>query len=355
MNILNQYIFNHIDFGTLAILFCLMAVVAGFTELGYMDAMAGGLVKRAGTQGKLLMSLTMVCFIISMFVTNDVALIVMVPFTIQILQSITCNHKLIKIVVLETIAANLGSMLTPIGNPQNVYLYQAYKMNLGEFFLAVLPFATVSAVLLVGILLLDKDRKESVLLQENSISKTVLKVKNKTRQTVVYSILFVVCLLTVLDFVPYYITLVVVIVGIFMCNYTLFNRVDYGLLIKFVVLFILVGNLADISFISSRLDKIVAGNEFLVGIGLSQILSNVPTAIMLSGFTMDGMELLQGVNVGGLGTLIASMASMISLEYYGKTVTADKKKYVLHFTVYNMAFLVVMVFVKILMNIWIGL
>lgn len=351
MNILNQYIFNHIDFGTLAILFCLMAVVAGFTELGYMDALAGELVRRAGTLGKLLLSLTMVCFVISMFVTNDVALIVMVPFTIQILHSIDCNQKLIKVVVLETIAANLGSMLTPIGNPQNVYLYQVYKMKLGEFFLAVLPFALISAVLLIVILMFDKDRKEQVILQESSVTEAALRIKKKTSKTIVYSILFAICLLTVLDFVPYYITLVVVITGVGMCNYRLFNRVDYGLLIKFIILFILVGNLAGIEFISSRLDKIVAGNEFLVGIGLSQFLSNVPTAIMLSGFTKDGMELLQGVNVGGLGTLIASMASMISLEYYGKAIAADKKKYVMQFTLYNLGFLVVMVFVKILIDI----
>lgn len=158
MKILNQLILQHIDMGTIAILFCLMAVVAGFTELGYMDRIAGTLVKKVGRQGTLMISLTMVTFAISMFVTNDVALIVMVPFTIQVLGTIGCNHKLTKIVVLETIAANLGSMMTPIGNPQNVYLYQQYHMTIGQFLRVVMPYGLVAAVVIVLLLLVDKER-----------------------------------------------------------------------------------------------------------------------------------------------------------------------------------------------------
>lgn len=345
MNLINQYILSHIDFGTLSILFCLMAVVAGFTELGYMDAMARGLVKRAKNQGMLLLSLTMATFFVSMFVTNDVALIVMVPFTLQILRSIGCNYKLIKVVVIETIAANLGSMLTPIGNPQNVYLFQAYKMSPGEFFGAVWYLALTSAILLVAIILLDRDRKIEVILNKEYLEKSEALQRNKALFTIIYAVLFVICFLTVLNVLPYYWSLGITVIGISVTNYRLFRQVDYGLLIKFVVLFILVGNLANIPVISRNLDKFVAGNEFFAGIGLSQCLSNVPTAIMLSGFTTDGISLLQGVNVGGLGTLIASMASMISMEAYGKAKGANKKKYVLQFTAYNLLFLGVLLIV----------
>lgn len=343
MDYLNYFILEHIDFGTLAILLCLMLVVDGFTELGYMDKLANGMVKRTHKLGSLLLALTMICFVISMFVTNDVALIVMVPFSIQILNRINCNHKMIKLVVLETIAANLGSMLTPIGNPQNVFLYQTYEMNLVEFFKAVWLFALVSAVLLVGLILLDKDRNKEVLLPNEHISLTLSLKKGKKIKTAVYGVLFIICLLTVLDVIPYYYMLAVTIVCVSVCNYKLIFHVNYGLLVKFVVLFILVGNLANIPWISSVLDKLVVGNEFVVGIGFSQFLSNVPTAIMLSEFTENGMELLQGVNVGGLGTLIASMASMISLEYYGKAIGANKKMYIIQFTLYNIVFLAVLV------------
>lgn len=348
MNILNQWILQHIDMGTIAILFCLMAVVAGFTELGYMDRIAGTLVKKAGSLGKLMISLTMVTFGVSMFVTNDVALIVMVPFTIQVLGTIGCNHKLMKLVVLETIAANLGSMMTPIGNPQNVYLYQQYHMTIGRFLRAVVPYGLVAAVVIVLLLLMDKDRAVEVVLPKEEQEHSRENVGNKQINTILYSILFVICLLNVLGVISCEVTVAVTVVGIGLSNYRLFQRVDYGLLVKFLILFVLVGNLADIPWISNCLGNVVSGNEFIAGVGMSQCLSNVPTAIMLSGFTENGMELLQGVNVGGLGTLIASMASMISFEYYGKAVGADKKRYVVWFSLYNMGFLTVMLFVKVL-------
>lgn len=156
------------------------------------------------------------------------------------------------------------------------------------------------------------------------------------------------CLLNVLGVISCEATVAATVVGIGLSNYRLFKRVDYGLLVKFLILFVLVGNLADIPWISNCLSNVVSGNEFITGVGMSQCLSNVPTAIMLSGFTENGMELLQGVNVGGLGTLIASMASMISFEYYGKAVGADKKRYVVWFSLYNIGFLIVMLFVKML-------
>ena len=344
MDLLNQFVLSHIDFGTISILFCLMAVVAGFTELGYMDALAEGLVKRAKTQRMLLLSLTMACFLISMFVTNDVALIVMVPFTMRILKSIGCEHKLIKAVVLETIGANLGSMLTPIGNPQNVYLYQTYKMNLGGFFGAVWYFALASAILLVVIWLLDRDGKAQVILNNSSKGQFMeSERKRKVLYTALYGILFLVCLLTVLNILPFYWSLIITVVGIGVSNFGLFRQVDYGLLIKFVMLFIVVGNLSNIPVIRNNLDTFVSGNEFFAGIGLSQCFSNVPAAILLSGFTTNGTALLQGVNVGGLGTLIASMASMISLEAYGKGEGARKKAYIAQFTGYNLLFLAVLV------------
>lgn len=339
-----------IDFGTLAILFCLMGVVAGFSELGYFDLMAHGLAQKSGNLRLLMLAIVISCFFLSMLVTNDVGLIIMVPFTIQILHSILRSDKLIKVVVLETIAANLGSMLTPIGNPQNVYLYQYYHMSIRTFFTVIAPYALLSFVLLTAIVWLDKDGKKNITVtKQHRHSRTIGK-REKVVKTLCYSIFFVICLLSVMDVLHYLVMLAVVTVGLAVINVRLFRSINYALLGKFVILFVLVGNIADISFIRDNLSSIVSGNEFFMGIGLSQILSNVPTAVMLSKFTSNGTELMLGVDVGGLGTLIASMASMISLEYYGKAQAVKRKKYIRHFTAYNIFFLVCMCGLKLIIG-----
>lgn len=338
-----RYIIDKIDIGTLAILFCLMAVVAGFDSLGYFDRIASRLIQKASTLRLLMMSVVMSIFFLSMLVTNDVGLIIMVPFTIQVFHTVGRSDKLIKVIVLETIAANLGSMLTPIGNPQNVYLYQHYHLGLPSFTRAVLPYALASAALLTVFVLCDAQGKVAVHVRKTFAQKETGAAGKRKYLTAVYLFLFLICICAVMDVIHYGIMLAVVTVGLAAANRRLFRAVNYALLGKFVVLFVVVGNLADISWIGQHLQALVSGNEFFAGVALSQLLSNVPTAIILSKFTSNGAELLTGVNVGGLGTLIASMASVISLEYYGKTQGAQKGKYVARFTLYNVIFLVCLI------------
>lgn len=346
MEFIDKYIISQIDFGTLAILFCLMGVVAGFNKLGYLDLLSNKLVKIAGSFKVLQGTLVFVCFFISMFVTNDVALIIIVPFTIQITAKLVKKEALIKIIVLETIAANMGSMVTPIGNPQNLYLYQYYDLNLSVFAKIIMPYAILSAVLLLVIIMIDKTKVEIVGIEEN-YNRTVREKKiDKVVKTLIYTILFVLSILTVLDVVNYLVCFGAVVLCMLIFDRSLFKEINYSLLIKFIVLFLIVGNLAEISWISGKLEKIVVGNEFMVSVLLSQCLSNVPTAIMLSKFTANGTELMLGVDVAGLGTLIASMASMISYDFYAKTNDADKKRYVLSFTGYNIIFLIAMLILK---------
>lgn len=347
MEWVSTYILQHIDFGTLAILFCLMGVVAGFQMLGYIDDIARVITMKAKNLRMLLVTLTMVCFFLSMLVTNDVALIIMVPFAIQVLHRVGQEDKLIQLVVLQTIAANLGSMATPIGNPQNVYLYQYYQLDLVTFVKGLFPYVLVSAILLVFILWLDKDGTRAVVLLDEENKHQDFGKWEKGMKTIVYIILFVICLLTVLDVICWPIMLAIVGIGIGLCEYRLFKEINYGLLGKFVVLFLIVGNIAAIPWIREYLQSIVSGNEFILGILFSQFMSNVPAAIMMSKFTEQGMNLLLGVNVGGLGTLIASMASIISLEFFSKAMPDQKKKYVMKFTGYNLIFLVVLCIVKV--------
>ena len=365
MEFLNKYVLSQIDFGTLAILFCLMGVVEGFNKLGYLDLLSNKLVKMAGSFKVLQGILIFVCFFISMFVTNDVALIIIVPFTIQIVGKLVESKTLIKIIVLETIAANLGSMVTPIGNPQNLYLYQHYNLSLSVFVKVIMPYAILSAIVLLILVIFEKTEVEidslgvlkddNNVLQEkndnNVLQEKIFKKKrnNKVIKTIIYSALFVLSILTVLDVIHYLICFFVVVLCMLICDRTLFKGINYSLLIKFVILFLIVGNLAEIHFISEKLQNIVVGNEFMSGVLLSQCLSNVPTAIMLSKFTDNGTELMLGVDVGGLGTLIASMASMISYDFYAKIEGADKKKYILSFTGYNILFLIAMLALKLIM------
>ena len=352
MEFLNKYILEQIDFGTLAILFCLMGVVEGFNKLGYLDLLSNKLVSIAGSYKVLMGTLIYVCFFLSMFVTNDVGLIIIVPFTIQIVGKIVESKALIKIIVLETIAANLGCMVTPIGNPQNLYLYQYYDLSLSVFVKVIMPYAILAAVILFVLVMLDKTKVDikSVKIDDNFKDSLACNKKGKIIKTIIYSILFVLSILTVLDVIHYAICFLAVIVCMILCDRSLFKGINYSLLIKFIILFLIVGNLAEIPVINSKLKSVVVGNEFVSGIILSQFLSNMPTAIMLSKFTTNGTELLLGVDIGGLGTLIASMASMISYDYYVKVEGSEKKKYILSFTGYSIIFLIGMVLLRLVLG-----
>lgn len=347
VRMIRHHVFDQINFNTLAILFCLMAVVEGFRSLGYVDRLAVWFVKLSGKMKIMEMVMVFSCMIVAMLLTNDVALIILVPFTIQILTDLHRQDRIITTIVLETIAANLGGMATPIGNPQNLYLYQHYGMTLPEFFGILVPYVMTAVILLTVIIAVKKSsdpgqeqagRKIEIRAgQDNGLTST-----RRVVNTVVYLLLFVLSILTVLGFVKCAVTFLTVVCLVGLIDRKSLGKVNYGLLIKFIILFLVIGNIAGLPAISGRLKNMVEGNELWIGILLSQVISNVPAAIMLSGFTSNGGELLLAVDLGGLGTLIASMASMISLDYYSKMEGADRKKYLLVFTGYNLFFLAAM-------------
>ena len=320
ITVLYQFTIRQINFGTLILLFCLMGVVAGIQRLGYIDLCTLYLMNRAQNIRRIAYYLIGSSFFFSMFLTNDVALIILVPFTIGIINRIGASDQLIRFIVLETIAANMGSMLTPIGNPQNVFLYQNYKMTLVAFYRIILPYGVVAFVLL-GIFIFILFPTEPIE-QEQNITDTgeAYVIKHKLLWTIVFIVLFLLCILTVLRFVPHVVTFFAVFIGVFLCDRKIFCRINYGLLIKFIILFIVVGDVAQIPWINKILSTMIVGNEVAGGILISQIVSNVPAAILIARFTSNGNALLLGVNIGGLGTLIASMASMISLDYYEKSI-----------------------------------
>lgn len=325
---------SYIDFRTLGILFCLMAAVAGLSGAGVFDALARVLAKKAGTVRRLSLLLTLAAFGLSMFITNDVALITFVPLTILLLGG-AGQRTLMITVVMETIAANLGSALTPFGNPQNLYLYSRYHMGIGEFFSVTAPLCLLGFLLAAGGILVSRLPKEPAMVQGGDAV-------FYRRKAIFYGILFLFSLLAVFRVIPWPVVLVIVAAALALADRSLFKRVDYSLLVTFVFFFILVGNLGNIPVVERWISGLLEGRELVVSALVSQVISNVPAALMLSGFTENWRGLLAGTNIGGLGTLIASMASLISFRLYTKSPGAKTGKYFALFTIWNFLYLVIM-------------
>lgn len=326
---------NYIDFRTIGLLFCLMTVMAGLQKTGVFSFMAENLLKKIHSTKSLIFILVMLCFFFSMLITNDVALITFVPFTFTVLDMLggdIKNQTIIPVVAMQTVAANLGSMLTPIGNPQNLYLHGISGLGVGEFMLLMLPYTVISFVLLSAWALLRKG-KGGVKIDFND--KTRIKNKGKV---VIHSALFCVCLLTVAHALDYRIMLLVVIATTAAADYRIFARVDYTLLLTFIAFFVFIGNMGRIPIFSNYINSIINGRECITGILSSQLISNVPAALLLSGFTDNIRPLIVGVNIGGLGTLIASMASLISFKYIGRENKSVRGRYLLYFTAVNVIF-----------------
>ncbi|MCR5670537.1 MAG: citrate transporter [Butyrivibrio sp.] len=331
---------GYIDFRSLGILWSLMVIIQGFKENTVFEKIADMLLKKVGKSWQLAAVLIFLCFFGSMLITNDVALITFVPFAIMLLSSCHKEKLMIPVVVLQTVAANLGSMLTPIGNPQNLYIYGSTGMALTEFIGTMLPYSLLSAALLIISLFFLPGKGDKI---ETSKESLIIGKFGSRIQIIIYSVLFVTALLTVMRILPWYVLLVIVLVIVGGMDYKILLRADYILLLTFIGFFIFTGNMGRIEVVKKFLSSIVAGREFFISIAASQAISNVPATLMLYGFTNNYKELMAGVNVGGLGTLIASMASLISYKAYTKEYKENSGKYLLIFTAVNLLFLIFMI------------
>ena len=319
----------YIDWRVLSLLFCLMAVVAGITRAGLFHLLSCRLVSRVRGTRSLTLLLTLLCFFSSMLVTNDVALLTFVPFTILVLTLADQPGLLIPLVILETVAANLGSMLTPVGNPQNLYLYAYYHLQPGGFYAVTLPLTGLSLLLVTGLALLTRNHTLTVALVDKPAG-----LQSRPRLCLHLG-LFALCLLTVIGLVPYPATLAAVLLCL-LFDRPVFSSVNYSLLLTFLGFFIFVGNLSRIDAVRESLADLITGRELPAAALLSQIISNVPAAVMLSSFTDNGPALLAGVNIGGLGTLVASLASLISFRLYAAVPGARPGRYLAAFTGVNL-------------------
>lgn len=338
---------EYIDFRTICILFALMVIVAAFKSVDFFVVLADKLTGAVKKKCTLALVLVLLCFFASMIITNDVALITFVPFGIIVFGKLPEGEKrswIIRVVIMETIAANLGSMLTPIGNPQNLYLFGISGMNITDFLELMLPYAVVSLVLLLVWIAISglKDKKSKGANAEIKPIGSVGSMQKNKEILIVYLALFMVMLLVVGRIVPYQVAFIMVLLYTAIRQRKLLREVDYSLLGTFAALFIFIGNLGRIPALAGFIERIMAGHEVQCAVAASQVMSNVPAAILLSGFTGNIRALIVGTNLGGLGTLIASMASLISFRYIEREDRSMKGSYFLWFTLANIIFLFIL-------------
>ncbi|KGJ50493.1 arsenic transporter [Clostridium sp. NCR] len=324
---------SYIDFKVLILLFNLMVVVAAFKELKVLDSIAISLLRKCSTYTSISFSLVFITFLASMVVTNDVALITFVPLSIVVAKKSDIN--VLKIVILQTLAANLGSSFTPMGNPQNLFIYSFYNLDPSDFFKITAPLVILSVLFLSVIILKSKKIKLDLDLED-------VKIENK-KDVIFFSILFAIILLSVFHIVDCRLAFIITILTVLILNKKLLTQIDYSLLLTFIGFFIFIGNISTMDSIRSFMMGILNSpkSTFITSILSSQVISNVPATMLLSGFTNNFKELLLGVNIGGMGTLIASLASVISYKIYTNEFKDDSSTYLKYFTFYNVLGLII--------------
>lgn len=328
---------EYFDFKTLTCLFCVLAVVCALRNIRFFYTMAKAIVRKFRTAKSAILALVYITFIGSMLIANDMALLTFLPLGYFVLHTTGKEKYLAFTYIMQNIAANLGGMLTPFGNPQNLYLYSKFNIPDGEFLsIMFLPF--IISILLITVCCLVFVKSEPLVIEERAASLPLLR-------TVTYLLLFAFSILIVFKFIPYWIGLIIIPISILLLDRLALMQVDYGLLLTFVFFFIFAGNMSRIDVIRDFFSYLLEQNTLVFSALSCQVISNVPSAILLSQFTDNYRELLLGVNIGGAGTLIASLASLITFKEYTKQDPNHTLAYILKFTVYNFAFLLILIIV----------
>lgn len=329
---------EYIDFKVLFTLFNLMLIVSAFKHMKVLDKLAVTLLIKYDSFKKISFILIYLTFFSSMLITNDVALITFVPLALIISKRASISPM--KLVIFQTLAANIGSGLTPMGNPQNLFIFSYYRLTGFEFIKIMLPFTLLGIVWLFILNNFEKNKKLKFDLDTIIIESKV--------KVIVFCLLFIFIILSVFNIINYKIAFIITLLVVLILNKNLLLKVDYILLLTFVCFFIFIGNLSNLPFIKLFARSFLQNKTttYFSSIILSQVVSNVPCSILIANFTSNWRELLLGVNIGGLGTLVASLASVISYKLYIKKRTSNaQSRYLTQFTLYNLISLLVFTFV----------
>ena len=326
-----------IDFRTLSLLFSLMGVSEGLKASGFFDSVAGVLMKRSGNTARLSFLLIAIVFISSMLFTNDVSLLIFVPFSLMLMDRAGADEKYtIALVVLETISANLGSMTTPVGNPQNLYICSFFSVGAGPFFATILPYSLLSAILiaLIARILLSNGR---------TMEKEAREIRKMDRhRTAIYLAFLMIAMLSVFDVINWKVLFFIELAFLIAADRHILRKIDYILLLTFVAFFIFSENMRNIEGVRNLIEGPMEEHPIATSALVSQVISNVPAAILLSSFTDSFRGVLVGTDIGGLGTPIASLASLISLKLYFRRSQGSKGWYIMLFLILNIVLLAIL-------------
>ena len=337
-----QYI-DYFDFKTLTCLFCVLAVVCALRNIRFFYTLAKAIIRRFKNAKLAVLALVYITFIGSMLIANDMALLTFLPLGYFVLHTTGKEKYMAFTFIMQNIAANLGGMLTPFGNPQNLFLYSKFNIPDAEFIIImILPF--IISVILITICCLVFVKAEPLEIFEKAAALPWPRV-------IIYLILFAFSILIVFRWIPYYIGLIVIPIAIFLLDRQALLQVDYGLLFTFVFFFIFSGNMGRIDAVRDFFAYLLEINTLVVSALSCQFISNVPSAVLLSQFTDNYRHLLLGVNIGGAGTLIASLASLITFREYSKQDPGHTMRYIIKFSIFNFAFLIILIAVCLIFNI----
>lgn len=325
---------SYFDSRTLATLFCTLAVVAAFSHIHVFEIISKAIVIGLHTRRKAVLGLVLITFVGSMLLANDMALLTFLPLGFFVLHTTNNEKSMAFVFIMQNIAANLGGMVTPFGNPQNLYMYSYFKIDTMEFIEIMLPSFLAATVLILSVCFFVKP-EPLTLAKDNNYKLPFLR-------TLIYSVLFLCSILIVFRIVPYTYGTLIITVLLLILDYKAILEVNYPLLLTFCAFFVFSGNLSRITTVNNFFSNLLPKNTLLIGILSCQCISNVPSAVLLSHFTDDYPKLLPAVNLGGLGTLIASLASLITFTEYKKHNPDKVKSYLLLFSLINFSFLAIL-------------
>ena len=325
---------GYFDYKTLTCLFCTLAVVCALKNIDFFYLLARRIITYCKNTRLCVIALVYITFLGSMLIANDMALITFLPLGYFILKFSGKERLMAYVFILQNVAANLGGMLTPFGNPQNLYIYTKYNIGNIEFMKIMFPPFILSIIIITICCFFVKPEKIHLEKDDKTLD---------IKRTILYFILFAIAILIIFRTIPYLIGLAVILLGLIILDRKALKMVDYSLLFTFVSFFIFAGNMARIPAVNEFFSNLLEKSTLLTSVFSCQIISNVPSAILLSKFTMNYKELLLGVNIGGVGTLIASLASLITFREYTKNNPDKKLHYLKLFSLINFSFLIILV------------
>lgn len=331
---------DYFDYKTLACLFCVLAVVCALNNINFFYMIAHKIVQIFKNAKICVLALTYITFIGSMLIANDMALITFLPLGYLVLSSTGKQKYMAVTFILQNISANLGGMLTPFGNPQNLYIFGFFGIPTLEFMGIMLPPFLIS-IALITICCLVFVKAEPLQIEEK-------KIQMPLANTIIYLLLFALAIVIVFNLIPYWIALIIIPLALLIFDRKALTQVDYPLLLTFVFFFIFSGNMARIDAVKNLFSGLMEKNTLLVSVLSCQVISNVPSAILLSQFTGNYADLLVGVNIGGVGTLISSLASLITFRHYLKHNPGKSGRYIALFSAFNFSFLIILTVVMFL-------